>query len=70
MITSRAIVDAGFYEQLRQDPRAAIAALHISLAEADMARFEKLNWESIDAHVKALRDELGFGSAHMLRGAW
>jgi hypothetical protein len=70
MITSRAIVDAGFYEQLRSDPRAAIEALHLSLDDNDLARFERLNWERIDEHVKALRDELGFGAMAMARGAW
>jgi len=68
MIASRALADTAFYEQLKQDPEAAIATLHITLGEEDLSRIRDLDWSSIDEPAAALRRQLGFDRT--LQAGW
>jgi hypothetical protein len=68
LIASRAITDDAFYRQLRNNPRAAAAKLHIHLGDADVERLRRIDWNSVDQHVAELRRELGVDA--QLRAAW
>lgn len=73
LIASRAAVDQDYLDMLRANPAEAVAALNVSLSEEDMRRFEGLDWDTIQGHVDALRQEVGIkppGAQHMMRGAW
>lgn len=56
LLASHAMVDAEFFDQLRRDPEAAAAQLHIQLTDRDVEYLNKdVDWELIARHADEIR---------------
>ena len=59
LIAAHAMVDAEYYQRLREDPVAAAAELHIALDDGDLEYLQGVvNWEELDQHADAVREAL------------
>jgi hypothetical protein len=59
LLASHAMVDPGFYSELRADPRRAAGQLHILLTDQDVDYIKnKVEWGRIDRHADEVRDAL------------
>ena len=59
LLASHALVDAGFFEELRRDPEAAATQLHIGLTEGDLNYLRtNVEWERIARHANTIRESL------------
>lgn len=59
LLAAHAMVDAEFYQRLRQDPAGAAAELHIWLDEGDLEYLQGVvNWDELDRHADAVRAAL------------
>jgi hypothetical protein len=59
LLASHALVDAEFFNKLRDDPRAAAEELHISLTEGDINYITNdVKWESLTSYADDIRDSL------------
>jgi len=78
LIAAHALVDAGYYELLRLNPREAVAQLHFLLEEDDYRYLEGktsldekragINWDAIDPVVDQLRS--GLNQESVVRSIW
>lgn len=56
LLASHAMVDAGFFEELRRDPEAAAAQLHIRLTDRDIDYLNNsVDWDLIGRHAEDIR---------------
>ena len=59
LIAAHAMVDAEFYKLLRGDPAAAVADMHLVLADDDMEYLKGIvEWPVLDEHADAVRKAL------------
>jgi hypothetical protein len=59
LLASHAMVDAEFFEELRRDPEAAAAQLHIRLTDRDLDYLNhEVDWAVISRHADEIRDAL------------
>jgi len=78
LIAAHALVDAGYYQLLRENPREAVAQLHFLLDEDDYRYLEGktslderrpgINWDAIDPVVDQLR--AGLNQESVVRSLW
>lgn len=68
LLASHAMVDADFFNELRRDPEAAAAQLHIRLTDKDIDYLNNsVNWEVIDRHADEIREAL---SLELVTNSW
>jgi hypothetical protein len=58
LLASHALVDRPFFYQLREDPEAAAAQLHIRLNDEDIDYIRRIGWERIERDADEIRDAL------------
>jgi hypothetical protein len=59
LLASHALVDADFFEWLREDPESAAAELHIRLTDEDLDYLKNVvEWDRITEIAKPIRDSL------------
>lgn len=59
LIAAHAMVDPEFYKLLRGDPAAAVAEMHLLLADDDMEYLKGIvEWPVLDEHADAVRKAL------------
>jgi hypothetical protein len=59
LIAAHAMVDPEFYKLLRGDPAAAVAQMHLVLADDDMEYLKGIvDWPVLDEHAEAVRQAL------------
>ena len=59
LLASHALVDAGFFEELRRDPDAAATQLHIRLTPEDLDYLRTtVEWDRIASHADTIRESL------------
>ena len=59
LLASHAMVDAGFFQYLRDDPVAAAAHLHIALEEKDLAYLtNEVDWDRLAEMAEPVRESL------------
>jgi hypothetical protein len=59
LIAAHAMVDPEFYKLLRGDPAAAVAQMHLVLADDDMEYLKGIvDWPVLDEHADAVRQAL------------
>jgi hypothetical protein len=59
LLASHALVDAEFYNWLREDPESAAAELHIRLTDEDLEYLKNVvEWDRITELSKPIRDSL------------
>jgi hypothetical protein len=59
LMASHAMVDAGYFEYLRNDPVAAAAHLHIALEERDLDyRRNEVDWDRLAEMAEPVRESL------------
>ena len=59
LLASHAMVDAEFFQFLREDPEAAAAQLHIRLDERDLRYLKTIvEWDEIDKYAGEIRERL------------
>ncbi len=59
LLASHAMVDAPFYESLKNDPRAAAAELHIALTDEDVDYIlNQVDWKRLDEIQYPVRESL------------
>ena len=68
LLAAHALVDAGFFEELRRDPEAAAAQLHIRLTNADIEYLTKVvEWDAINSVAPDIRERLHL---EMVTNSW
>ena len=68
LLAAHALVDAGFFEELRRDPEAAAAQLHIRLTNADIEYLTKVvEWDAINGVAPDIRERLHL---EMVTNSW
>jgi hypothetical protein len=69
LLAAHAMVDAQFYRQLREDPEAAAALLHIRLNEEDVRYIRgTVDWSALDQVQDAVRSALK--QEEVVRSLW
>lgn len=59
LLASHAMVDAGFYDELKRDPEFAAAQLHIRLTDEDIEYLKNsVEWDVIDRYAEEIRQGL------------
>jgi hypothetical protein len=59
LLAAHAMVDAEFYQRLREDPASAAAELHIMLDDGDLEYLQGVvNWEVLDKYAGEIREAL------------
>jgi hypothetical protein len=59
LLASHALVDADFFDWLREDPESAAAELHIRLTDEDLDYLKNVvEWDRITEIAKPIRDSL------------
>jgi hypothetical protein len=59
LLAAHAMVDAEFYQRLREDPASAAAELHIMLDGGDLEYLQGVvNWEELDKYAEGVRQAL------------
>ena len=58
LLAAHAMVDADFFERLRQDPRAAAEHLHIALTDKDVEYILGIEWDTIASSAPDVRESL------------
>lgn len=57
-----ALLDAEFYERLKEDPQRAAESMGIQLSDSDAAYLgSEVHWSVVDAHMAEMRDALHLG---------
>ena len=57
-----ALLDAEFYERLKEDPQRAAESIGVQLADGDAAYLRsEVHWSVVDAHIAEMRDALHLG---------
>ena len=68
LLASHAMVDGEFFDQLRKDPEAAAAVLHIRLNEKDLDYLRNIvEWDEIDKYSGDIRRRLHL---EMVTNSW
>ena len=56
------LLDADFYERVKEDPQRAAESMGVELSDADAAYLKsEVHWSVVDAHIAEMRDALHLG---------